>query len=75
MQSKVTTKWSDRYCILELKPDKALVTDPMFIHELTEFVRKKYSEQPLSYFNSNHALWIVNIDKNEVRPLSLKIEI
>lgn len=75
MSNKITTKFSDRYCILELKPDKALVTDPMYIHELTEFVRKKYSEQPLSYFNSNHALWIVNIDRNEVRPLSLKIEI
>ena len=56
-------------------PDKALVTDPMYTHELTQFVQKKYSDQPLSYFNQNHSLWLVNIDKNEVRPLSLKIEI
>lgn len=43
--------------------------------ELQLFVKKKYGEQPLNYFNANYALWIVDIYERQIRPLSIKIEI
>jgi hypothetical protein len=64
-----------KYCILELNADNVVMTPPMYMSELLAFVRNKYGEQPLNYFNANYALWIVDINQRQIRPLSLKIEL
>lgn len=64
-----------KYCILELNADNVVLTPPMYMSELLHFIRQKYGEQPLNYFNANYALWIVDIYERQIRPLSLKIEI
>lgn len=63
------------YSILELNSKGCAVTAPMKAHEISDFIRKKYGEQPLNYFNENHALWIIDISERQVRALSIKIEI
>jgi len=65
----------NKYCILELNADSVVLTPPMYMSELHAFVKNKYGEQPLSYFNANYALWIVDIYQRQIRPLSIKIEI
>lgn len=65
----------NRYAILELNRDRALVTDSMSFMEIQEFVKKKYSDQPLSYFNSSHNLWLIDVTNRTIRPLSIKLEL
>jgi hypothetical protein len=64
-----------KYCILELNNDSCILTPPMYLSEIHAFVRNKYGEQPLNYFNANYAIWIIDIYERQIRPLSLKIEI
>lgn len=63
------------YSVLELTAKGCSVTPPMQMHEIQDFIKKKYGEQPLNYFNDNHALWIIDINERQVRALSIKIEI
>lgn len=68
-------KSEHKYCILELTSDSCIITPPMYMSELQLFIKKKYGEQPLNYFNANYALWIVDIHERTIRALSIKIEI
>lgn len=65
----------NRYAILELNRDRAIVTDTMSYHEIQQFVKNKYSDQPLSYFNSSHNLWLIDVTNRTIKPLSIKLEL
>lgn len=52
-----------------------MVTDPMSMAEVDQFIKKKYGEQPLNYFNDTHSLWLIDISNRSIRPLSIRIEI
>lgn len=76
MSNHLTKSGTDhKFCILELTADNCIITPPMYMSEIQLFVKRKYGEQPLNYFNANYALWIVDIYDRQIRPLSLKIEI
>lgn len=75
MQKNDTARPIPKYCVLELTLLKAMVTDPMPLHELNEFVKRKYGEQPLNYFNNTHSLWVIDIVNRTIRPLSIKLEL
>jgi hypothetical protein len=77
MPSKIdaTTKLSTKYCLVEIRADNCLMTDPMNYFELLQFVRIKYQDQPLKYFNQGRHLHIIDMVTHEIRPLSLRIEI
>ena len=75
MQKHDTARQSNKYCVLELNLTKAIITDPMPLHELNDFVKRKYGEQPLNYFNNNHSLWVIDILNRTIRPLSIKLEL
>lgn len=75
MQNFASTKLPTKYCIIELNSTKAIVTDPMSMAEVDQFIKKKYGEQPLNYFNDTHSLWLIDIANRSIRPLSIRIEI
>ena len=75
MQTNPQIRQSSRYALLELTLTTANVTPPMSYSEMQDFVKRKYGEQPLNYFNGNHALWVINITDRTIRALSLKLEL
>jgi hypothetical protein len=77
MQTKtdITAKLSTKYCLVEIQAQKCIITDPMNYFELINFIKVKYQDQPLKYFNQNRNLHIIDINTREIRPLSLRIEI
>lgn len=75
MQINSGPKLPTKYCIIELNASKAMVTDPMSMAEVDQFIKKKYGEQPLNYFNDTHSLWLIDISNRSIRPLSIRIEI
>jgi hypothetical protein len=70
-----SAKLSTKYCLVEIRADNCLMTDPMTYYELLQFVRTKYQDQPLKYFNQDRHLHVIDITTREIRPLSLRIEI
>lgn len=75
MQTNPQIRQSSRYALLELTLTTANVTPPMSYSDMQDFVKRKYGEQPLNYFNDNHALWVINITDRTIRALSLKLEL
>lgn len=66
---------ANKYCLLELNVTGCSVTPPMTFLELNQFIKKKYAEQPLEYFNDKKLLWIINLNERTIKILSLKIEL
>ena len=61
--------------ILEINKDKSTLLEPMTLSIAAEFLMRKYEDQPLKYFNTDRRIYIVNCDKNTIRPASLTFEL
>jgi hypothetical protein len=66
---------TDKYALLEINTDDAVVSPPMEYHELSEFAKQRYASQTLEYFNNTKNIWIINITRQTIRPLSVRLEI
>ena len=61
--------------ILEVNKEKSVLMEPMTKSVAAEFLMRKYADQPLSYFNQDKRIYIVNCDTGQVRPASLTFEL
>ena len=61
--------------ILEVNKDKATVIEPMTKSIAAEFLMRKYQDQPLSYFNQDKRIFIINCETGTVKPASLTFEL
>lgn len=66
---------SDKFALLEINEEDAVISPTMSYSEITEFAMNRYKEQTLDYFNFNKNLFIINISRKSIRPLSIKLEI
>jgi hypothetical protein len=49
--------------------------EPMTKSIAAEFLMRKYQDQPLSYFNQDKRIYIVNCETGQVRHASLTFEL
>ena len=61
--------------ILEVNKEKSVLIEPMTKSIAAEFLMRKYADQPLSYFNQDKRIFIVNCETGTVRPASLTFDI
>jgi hypothetical protein len=61
--------------ILEINKDKATLLEPMTKDIAAEFMMRKYADQPLSYFNKDRRIFIVNPENGIVKHASLTFDI
>ena len=61
--------------ILEVNKEKAILIEPMTRSIALEFLLRKYADQPLSYFNQDKRIYIVNCDTGSVKLVSLTFEL
>jgi hypothetical protein len=76
------TKWiktdeipTDKFAILEITTEDAVVSPTMEYQELSECARQRYASQTLESFNNSKNIWIINITRQTIRPLSIRLEI
>jgi len=61
--------------ILEVNKEKSVLMEPMTKSIAAEFLMRKYQDQPLSYFNQDKRIFIINCESGQVRPASLTFEL
>jgi hypothetical protein len=61
--------------LLEITTAEAKVYAPMSRAELQRFIVAKYGHQPVSYFNADRRLYIIELGEPIIRPLSVRLEI
>lgn len=61
--------------ILEINKDKATLLEPMTKEIAAEFMMRKYADQPLSYFNRDRRIYIINSESGVVKAASLTFDI
>jgi hypothetical protein len=61
--------------ILEVNKEKSVLMEPMTKSIAAEFLMRKYQDQPLSYFNQDKRIYIVNCESGQVRHASLTFEL
>ena len=62
--------------LLEITATEAKVYAPMSRAELQRFIEAKYGHQPVSYFNADRRLYVIELgEKPLIRPLSVRLEI
>jgi len=67
---------SNNLQLLEISATEAKVYAPMSRAELQQFITEKYAHQPVSYFNKDRRLYVIELGtKPEIRPLSVRLEI
>jgi hypothetical protein len=76
------TKWiktdeipTDKFALLEITTEDAVVSPTMEYQEISEFARQRYASQTLESFNNSKNIWIINITRQTIRPLSIRLEI
>jgi len=62
--------------LLEVGQHEAKAYAPMTRAELEQFVTDKYGHQPVTYFNRDRRLYVIELGiRPEIRPLSVRVEI
>lgn len=66
---------NDKFCLMEINEDDVVVSPTMNYQEITQFSKNRYASLTLESFNAERNLYIINISRKSIRPLSIKIEI
>lgn len=66
---------NDKFCLMEINEDDVVVSPTMNYQEITQFSKNRYASLTLESFNAERNLYIINITRKSIRPLSIKIEI
>lgn len=61
--------------LLEITATEAKVYAPMSRADLQRFIVAKFGHQPVSYFNADRRLYVIELGEPLIRPLSVRLEI
>ena len=61
--------------VLEFQQGIATLSEPMVRYQAQDYLIRKYREQPLTYFNQDRTIWIIDLTEKTIRTASLKIEV